>query len=266
MIELKRILCPVDFSEFSRHALQHAVVLAHWNGSEITVLHAYTVPRPPVLFSGVPVPPPLEPPLQRLHDQVMSELTRFTEAAKAAGVALRLEASTSGPAHSILEAATSLPADLIVMGAHGRGGLDRFVMGSVTEKVLRKAACPVLTVPPPVSDAPAQLPVLFERILCPVDFSDASMKALTYALSLAQEANAQLIVCMSSKDWPSATRRCPSGSTCPRTNRLSPMMRVTACRRPSPRKLARGANGRRLSVREKLIEKSCGWRGTAKHI
>src|SRR5688572_8463048 len=99
MIELKRILCPVDFSEFSRHAFQHAVVLARWYDSEITVLHAYFVPAPPVLFSGVPIPPPLEPPPQRLHDQVMSDLARFTEAAKASGVALRLEASPSGPVH-----------------------------------------------------------------------------------------------------------------------------------------------------------------------
>jgi nucleotide-binding universal stress UspA family protein len=124
----------------------------------------------------------------------MSELARFTEAAKASGVALRLETRTSGPTHSILEAAKSLPAHLIVLGTHGRGGLDRFVTGSVTEKVLRKASCPVLTVPPPVSEAPAQVPVLFERILCPVDFSDSSTKALTYALSLAQEADAQLMV------------------------------------------------------------------------
>ena len=152
------------------------------------------VPRPPVLFTGVPIPPPLEPPPQRLHDQVMSELARFTETAKASGVALRLEASTSRPVASIVETGKSLPADLIVMGTHGRGGLDRFVMGSVTEKVLRKASCPVLTVPPPVSEAPAQASVLLKRILCPVDFSDSSMKALTYALSLAQEADAQLIV------------------------------------------------------------------------
>jgi nucleotide-binding universal stress UspA family protein len=194
MIELKRILCPVDFSEFSRHALQHAVVLARWYDSEITVFHAYFVPAPPVLFSGAPIPPPPEPPSRRPHDQIMSEMARFTEAAKASGVALRLEASPSSPVHSILETATSLPADLIVMGTHGRGGLDRFVTGSVTEKVLRKASCPVLTVPPPVAEVPAHVPVLFERILCPVDFSDSSMKALTYALSLAQEADAQLIV------------------------------------------------------------------------
>jgi nucleotide-binding universal stress UspA family protein len=72
--------------------------------------------------------------------------------------------------------------------------VDRFVLGSVTEKVLRKATCPVLTVPPSVLEPAATAPLLFARILCAVDFSEPSMKALSYALSIAQEADAQLLV------------------------------------------------------------------------
>jgi nucleotide-binding universal stress UspA family protein len=85
-------------------------------------------------------------------------------------------------------------ADLIVMGTHGRSGVDRVLIGSVTEKVLRKAACPVLTVPPAAPDAVPATPVLYKNIVCPVDFSDASMRALEYALSLAREADAHLTV------------------------------------------------------------------------
>lgn len=194
MIEMKRILCPIDFSDFSRHALDHVVALARWYESDITVFHAYLIPVPPVLFSGVPVPPPLEPPPQQLHQQVMGELVRFAEAAKLSGARVSVEARAGGAVEGILATSKSLPADLIVMGTHGRSGLDRLVVGSTTEKVLRKASCPVLTVPPPVSEAPAQAPVLFERILCAVDFSDGSMKAFAYALSLAQEADAQLLI------------------------------------------------------------------------
>jgi nucleotide-binding universal stress UspA family protein len=84
--------------------------------------------------------------------------------------------------------------DLIVMGTHGRSGLERFMLGSITEKVLRHAGCPVLTVPPRVADAVPFPPVIFKRIVCAVDFSDCSMRALDYAMSLAQEANAQLTV------------------------------------------------------------------------
>src|SRR5438105_1169342 len=80
------------------------------------------------------------------------------------------------------------------MGSHGRGGLDRLVHGSVAEKVLRKASCPVLTVPPPVSGPAPEVPLLLRRILCTVDFSEWSTKALAYAVSLAEEADAQLLV------------------------------------------------------------------------
>jgi len=87
-----------------------------------------------------------------------------------------------------------MKAELLVMGTHGRSGFERFLLGSVTEKVLRKASCPVLTVPRRHPDAVPATPVLFKQILCPVDFSDCSMQALNYAMSLAQEADAHLTV------------------------------------------------------------------------
>jgi universal stress protein A len=68
------------------------------------------------------------------------------------------------------------------------------VLGSVTEKVLRKAGCPVLTVPAHAPDAVPATAVVFKRLLCPVDFSDSSIDALNYAMSLAQEADARLTV------------------------------------------------------------------------
>ena len=93
----------------------------------------------------------------------------------------------------ILERAKSLPADLLVLGTHGRSGFERLVLGSVTEKVLRKAPCPVLSVPKRVADT-ATAPSVFKNILCAIDFSDCSIHALQYALSLAQEADAHLTV------------------------------------------------------------------------
>ena len=107
---------------------------------------------------------------------------------------MRFEARPGATVQAILDEAKSLPADLIVLGTHGRGGLDRMVLGSVAEKVLRKATAPVLTVPPPVSAPAADALVIFKRILCPIDFSESSMKALSYGVSLAQEADAQLLV------------------------------------------------------------------------
>jgi nucleotide-binding universal stress UspA family protein len=195
MIEIKRILCPVDFSDYSRRALEHAVVLARWYDAEITVLHAYGLPVPPVLEGAYPGPVAwtvITPPLPELRDQIVDQLKSFLDSVRSTGVSLYFEAVGCRAVPGILTAADTMPADLIVLGTHGRGGLDRLALGSVTEKVLRKASCAVMTVPPAVSSAPIGGPVLFERILCPVDFSNSSMNALAHALSLAQEADARL--------------------------------------------------------------------------
>jgi nucleotide-binding universal stress UspA family protein len=84
-----------------------------------------------------------------------------------------------------------LPADLLIVGTHGRSGFERLFLGSVTEKVLRSTRVPVLTIPPPVREPG---PPSYKTILCPLEFSDASLRALEYALSLAREADARLIV------------------------------------------------------------------------
>jgi nucleotide-binding universal stress UspA family protein len=195
MVEFKHILCPVDFSDFSRRALQYAVALARWYDSDVTVFHSYGTPMSAGPLGGYPGPLALEllaPSPQELHQQVLAELRSFADAVNAPGVSIHIDACAGGTVQGILAEARTLAADLVVVGTHGRGGLDRLVLGSVTEKVLRKALCPVLTVPPPAPGAPEVL-ALLERILCPVDFSDASLKALVYALSLAQEADAQLL-------------------------------------------------------------------------
>lgn len=199
MIEIKSILCPVDFSDFSRHALAHAVVIARWYEATLTVLHAYAGGPPPVLFSSnlgpVPVQPiPAPAPPHEMREAMLADLKRFAESVSAAGAEMRFEARPGGAVRAILDEAKAVSADFIVLGTHGRGGLDRLVLGSVTEKVLRKASCPVLTVPPPVSAPSADALTLFKRILCPIDFSEPSITALSYGVSLAQEADAQLLL------------------------------------------------------------------------
>lgn len=85
-------------------------------------------------------------------------------------------------------------ADLLVIGTHGRSGFECLLLGSVAEKVLRKSACPVMTVPRQVPDAFPAGPVLYRRILCAVDFSESSLHALRYATSLARTAGATFTV------------------------------------------------------------------------
>lgn len=190
MIQIHRILCPVDFSDYSRRAFDHAVAMAKWYDSTITVFNvcplvpatAYA-PGTPMLPVTVPTPDDLE--------ALRAAMQRFAESEAGASVPLVFEIGEGDVAVEILERSAALLSDLIVMGTHGRHGFDRFVLGSVTEKVIRKASCPVLTVPPGTLDA-VPAPPLFKRILCAIDFSDASLKALDYAISLAKEADAHL--------------------------------------------------------------------------
>jgi nucleotide-binding universal stress UspA family protein len=197
MIEIKRILCPVDFSDFSRAALKQALAFARWYDAEVTAFHAFEIPLPPMIPTASSWPFAAEP-MSRdppaISEAMVSELRRFADSVQPSGGSLRIEVEACDTVQGILAKAQSLPADLLVMGTHGRGGLDRLLLGSVAEKVLRKARCPVLTVPPQGAGAPADIPDLFERILCPVDFSESSLKALTYALSIAQEADARLLL------------------------------------------------------------------------
>lgn len=87
--------------------------------------------------------------------------------------------------------AEQIHADVVVVGTHGRSGFQRFVLGSVTERLLRTIVVPLLIVPPPVMKPKT---VVYDTILCPIDFSDESMRALDYALSLAQETDARIIL------------------------------------------------------------------------
>ncbi|MGE3955477.1 MAG: universal stress protein [Vicinamibacterales bacterium] len=187
MLEIRRILCPVDFSDASQHALEHAVMIAGWYRARITALHvrhpAFLV-EPPILFTdmgGGPVAT-LEDAESRLHQWLAP-----VRAAGVMGDVMAVDGNT--PASRIVEVAGRIDADLIVLGTHGRSGFDRLLLGSVTEKVVRTAPCPVVTVPPPTVST-SKLP--FKRVLCGLDFSEPSMAALRYAVSLAKESDAAL--------------------------------------------------------------------------
>jgi nucleotide-binding universal stress UspA family protein len=193
MIEIRNILCPVDFSDYSRRALDHAIAIARWYKSTVTVLQVYS--SAPVAAFG-PGPVVFEPIVLTPSDreQLLADTRAFAETPSAPGVVIEAVVREGNTASEILEQATSMKADLLVIGTHGRSGFERFVLGSVAEKVLRKATCPVMTIPRRLPDAEPAGPVLFKRILCPVDFSESSLHALKYATSLAQESDGQLTV------------------------------------------------------------------------
>ena len=198
MAEIKRVLCPVDFSDASRHAVEHAIVIAGWYKSRITALHVHNPIVLPIASLELAGYREASEPDAGGFKQLQADLAAFVQSATAAGIGVDARIESGPPAVQILDCAAALPADLIVIGTHGVGGFEHLILGSVTEKVLRKAACPVLTVPPRVR-ATSTLP--FKRLLCPVDFSGPSLAALRFAFSLAQESEAELTI-LHVLEWP----------------------------------------------------------------
>ena len=145
MREIKRILCPTDFSDASRHALDHAIVLAKWYRASIVGLHVYN----PLL---VPVPSLALPEYGEIVESEAPDAGRFPtdmadwfQPALAAGIDVDVLVERGPTPSVILGCEKTSEADLIVIGTHGAGGFEYPLLGSVTEKVLRKASCPVLT-------------------------------------------------------------------------------------------------------------------------
>jgi nucleotide-binding universal stress UspA family protein len=191
MIEIDRILCPIDFSDHSRRALDHATAIARWYESTVSVLYVFS-PAPVPAFGPGPVV--LEPIVLTTvdRDQLLADTKAFAKTEGAPGITIEAVVREGNPAREIVAQATGMQADLLVIGTHGRTGFERLLLGSVTEKVLRQAGCPVMTVPVRLPGAVPSGLVLYKRILCPVDFSESSLHALQYATSMAQEADAEL--------------------------------------------------------------------------
>lgn len=201
MWNVSRILCPIDFSEASRHALDQAVIVARFFDARVTVLHVYNQAFLPVPAYGMLTDVGALTLSPEETERLAHDVERFIAPARARGVDLTTVVEPGLPASHIVAVSKALPADLIVIGTHGTSGFERLVLGSVTEKVLRKATCPVLTVPPRAEGSSV---VPFKHIVCAVDFSDASLKALATALALAQEADATLTL-VHVLEWPAST-------------------------------------------------------------
>jgi nucleotide-binding universal stress UspA family protein len=187
VIEFKHILCPTDLSDASVRSLTYAAAFARWYEARLTVLHV--VPT----FDPIPVGPgnfnasvQMVVPMSR--EEIVDEMRRFTTSAGVGSLDVNLIAEDGDPARNIVAHALATTTDLVVMGTHGRSGFERLLIGSVAEKVVRKAPCPVLLVPPHLTAAmPSE--VTFKRILCPMDFSPSALQALGFALDLARQAD-----------------------------------------------------------------------------
>ena len=186
MVRFTRILYPTDLSAEAAPALAYAASLARWYKASLTVLHV--VPT----LDAIQVPPEAlgesthvaYPPSQ---DAIVADMRRTLTLDRFDGLDLDVCVETGDPDRVIVDQALARGASLVVMGTHGRRGFDRLFHGAVAERVLRRAPCPVLMIPPHVTPAPED--PIFTRILCPIDFSPASHQAFGFALDLASQSN-----------------------------------------------------------------------------
>ncbi len=144
--EWKNICCPIDFSDASRAAMETAADLARRFGATLTLLHAYPVPGYTFPDGSVVASSRM---LQELADQAAKHVGEWKRQAQGMGVpTVNAETLVGEPASEIVSYARDHGVDLLVLGTHGRTGLEHALMGSVAERVVRRARCPVLTVHP----------------------------------------------------------------------------------------------------------------------
>jgi|RhiMetdeSRZDD1v2_1073273.scaffolds.fasta_scaffold210404_5 universal stress protein A len=145
MTGFQKIMVPVDFSEHSQRALDYAVGLANRFGAEVVVFHCYQLPIPP--FGHPPYTTVLpDSYVGAVREAAIQATRRWADTARTQGVRVREEISAGFPANEIATLAKDVGADLIVMGTRGLSGLEHVLLGSVTERTIRIAPCPVLTI------------------------------------------------------------------------------------------------------------------------
>ena len=185
MTGIARLLVPTDFSSASDDALAFAKRLAEPLGASLDVIHAFEDPFTTAAFAAevyTPLPPSLREDLLREADRRLAERLPVEQRVRFNGTSAIVPGP---PARAIVDYAAQHGTDLIVLGTHGRTGAQHLLLGSVAERVIRTAPCPVLT----VRQAPERA---IRTILVPTDFSESSDAALEYAVRLAERLGASV--------------------------------------------------------------------------
>jgi nucleotide-binding universal stress UspA family protein len=186
MIQIKNVLCPIDFFPASERALEYSIGLASNYGATLHLLHVVS----PVLPTSYEFSINTADLVETFKKQATERVTEIESSAKAKGVTVRTAVRIGDIDQELQTSIEETEADLVVMGTHGRRGFERWFLGSVTERLLRHSPVPVLTMSD--LDHAIAVPPDLERILVTTDFSDGTSAAMDYALALAQEAPAEI--------------------------------------------------------------------------
>jgi nucleotide-binding universal stress UspA family protein len=145
-MQVRHILAPTDFSEYSKTAVASALELARKFGAKLTILHVIELPAYPI--EGY-VPPSLSQTfMDELERQATADLAQLVPDAENSGVTVARLVTVGSPYRKIIDLAEAEQVDLIVMATAGRTGFSHLIMGSIAERVVRTAPCPVLTIRP----------------------------------------------------------------------------------------------------------------------
>jgi nucleotide-binding universal stress UspA family protein len=211
MLKIKLIVCPTDFSEFSIRAYHYAVSLAEHYRARLVAQHIVELWRYPYADYAASQGDYQEF-WRALREGGEERLREFAKKHTHDEIQPELVVHEGIAADSVLSFAQARKADVIVMGTHGRRGFDRLVLGSVTDRVMRTAPCPVLA----ISKLPHDFMAAGEerrqvhhlsRILFCTDFSENSERALNYAISATAEYDAELALLHVLEDVPSTPKR-----------------------------------------------------------
>jgi len=208
-LKIENILCPVDFSDFSRRALHYAFSLARHFGSRLLVQH--TVQPPAYLFlegQGVS-PSAVQQYVQGQMQGSREEIARMLLAGGAEPAEVSVLLNVGNVCDHIVDTIAKEQIDLLIMGTHGRKGFNRWVLGSVTQGMVHRAACPVLVVGQPrrgFAHPEESQTIQLRTILLATDFSADSDRALAYALSWGCEWGAKVVVFHAVEEIPAAMK------------------------------------------------------------
>ena len=195
MLEIKSIVCPVDFSEFSARAYHRAVSLAEHYRAKLVAQHVIELSHYPYADYAASAGD-YENFSRAMLEGGKEQLREFVKKNTQGEIQTELVVSQGTAPDSILSFAQEQKMDLIVMGTHGRRGFDRLMLGTTTDRVMRRSVCPVLAVsqtPPDTTASEERRHVHhLDRIVFCTDFSENSERALNYAISATREYDAEL--------------------------------------------------------------------------
>jgi nucleotide-binding universal stress UspA family protein len=184
-VGFKHILIATDFSAASERALAYALPMVRRYGSALSLVHA--IHPETITWESLPEE------IDRERFGAEKEIERLSKEPRIQEFRPHVFVAKGRVWDVLCSVIENEGTDLLVLGTHGRGGLKKLALGSVAEEVLRRAACPVLTVGPNVPPADERT-VAFKTILFATDFGPASARAFAYALSLAEDCQARLIL------------------------------------------------------------------------